>query len=335
MIKIDDFAFCFFSTEIENIIEQEKEITKLSDKFQIERWYRHDRNSGRYPSFSQMVNDAIDDTDSEFMIFCNPKTTFKSEDIEIILDKLSNGYCFVSLVSFGFFGFSKELIRRIGMLDERFINGEFEDDDFAIRLKYFGKAAWWEYDYDKYDAPFSKSGNLKHITLSIFKQKYEIQDSTILINKQLFTHKRISKRHRKQKQYIYDSWLDYNHNGGNGKISEYLTKYDVKLFDPNKKELNTKFSVNINRTNLNDFKVEVLSNKNIVVFIAFLTNIDDNRKVLYTDKIQSNFWKDIKIFYDKEVEIRLFVDDNQIYNTIMEEEDSLNLNFYLPLLVTE
>lgn len=335
MIKIDDFAFCFFSTEIENIIEQEKEITKLSNKYQIERWYRHDRNSGKYPSFSQMVNDAIDDTDSEFMIFCNPKTIFKSEDIEIILDRLSNGYCFVSLVSFGFFGFSKELIRRIGMLDERFINGEFEDDDFAIRLRYFGKAAWWGYDYDKYKVNYSKSENLKHITLSIFKQKYDIHDSTILINQNLFIHKKISKRHRKQKQYIYDSWLDYNHNGGNGKISEYLKKYDIKLFDLKKKEINTKFSISVSRTNLNDFKVELLSNKDIRVFIAFLTNIEDNRRILFTDDIQSNFWKNIKIFYDKEVEIRFFVDDNQFYNTIMEPQDSLNLNFCLPILVTE
>ena len=90
MIKIDEFAFCFFSSDVSTVIEQENELTKLSDKFLIERWYRHDRNSGKYTSFSQMVNDAIDDTDSEFMIFCNPKTKFTSTDIEFIINKLSN-----------------------------------------------------------------------------------------------------------------------------------------------------------------------------------------------------------------------------------------------------
>ena len=117
MIEINNFAFCFLSQHVEDIQRQELELTKLSDKFLIERWYRKDRNESNYTSFSQMINDAIDDTDSEFMIFCNPKTNFTHEDIEFMIDKLSNGYCFVSLVSFGFFGFPKELIRQVGMLD--------------------------------------------------------------------------------------------------------------------------------------------------------------------------------------------------------------------------
>ena len=33
MLKIDKFAFCFFSSDINIVIEQEKELTKLSDKY--------------------------------------------------------------------------------------------------------------------------------------------------------------------------------------------------------------------------------------------------------------------------------------------------------------
>ena len=100
MIDIDKFSFCFFSLDINDVIRQEIEITKLSNKFQIERHYRHKRNSGMYLSFSKMVNDAIDDTDSEFMIFCNPKTIPTVNDIEFIIEKLTTGYCFASAVSF-------------------------------------------------------------------------------------------------------------------------------------------------------------------------------------------------------------------------------------------
>jgi hypothetical protein len=229
MININEFSFCFFSSDVNRVVEQEKELNKLSSKYQIERWYRHERVEGNYVSFSQMVNDSIDDTDSEFMLFCNQKTNITSEDIEFIIDKLSTGYCFASVVSFGFFGFSKELIRRIGMLDERFIGGEYEDDDFAVRLNHFGKASWWQYDYDKYEKIKSKSTNLRHISKSIFNQKYEIKESEILIDSNFFYHKKISKRHRGLRQYIYDSWLDDSYHRGNGKMFNYLTSYKTKI----------------------------------------------------------------------------------------------------------
>jgi len=334
MIKIDEFAFCFFSSDVSTVIEQENELTKLSDKYLIERWYRHDRNSGKYVSFSQMVNDAIDDTDSEFMIFCNPKTKFTSSDIEFVLDKLSNGYCFASVVSFGFFGFSKELIRRIGMLDERFINGEWEDDDFAIRLKHFAKAVWWEYDTTKYDSNWSTSGNLKHITLSIFNQKYQIINDNILIDKNLFSHKKISKRHRKSNSEIYNSWLSEKYNSGTGKMIDYLTKYSTKLIDYKLKQENINFNFKVLREN-NSYRIDLFCNTNIKLYIVFIKTIDDNRQVLWSDSISNDTWKTFEIYYNNDVEIRLFLDDNQIYTNIISMDTNLDLNFKLPKILKE
>jgi hypothetical protein len=332
MININKFAFCFFSLDINDVIRQEIELTKLSNKYQIERWYRHDRNNGKYMSFSQMVNDAIDDTDSEFMIFCNPKTHFKIEDIEFIIEKLSNGYCFASVVSFGFFGFSKELIRQIGMLDERFIGGQYEDDDFSIRLNYFGKASWWGYNYDKYENKISKAGNLKHITTSIFNQKYEINDNLIMINSNNFIHKKISKRHRESKQYIYDSWLNSEHNGGNGKMYNWLTNYTTIFTTPKMYEDKVDFNFLLDRDK-EIFKIELLSDKKISVFVVFVTDITNGRQYLWHEEIKNNTWKSFKLFSEDNLEIRLFLEDNQIYNNTISNIENINLKFQLPILV--
>lgn len=339
MVEIKNFAFCFLSSESDDVKRQEKELKSLSKKYKIEKWFRHIRNANRYVSFSQMINDAIDDTNSEFMIFCNPKTYFVSEDIEFILDKLSNGYCFASIVSFGFFGFSKELIRNIGMLDERFLGGEYEDDDFAIRLALFGKSVWWDYDYSKYDMTLSNSPNLKHITHSIFRQKYIVNDENIKINKSFFHHKTISKRHIKNKTEIYDSWTSNNHGGGCVKYLNLLNKKNIEICDFNLNLENTSFEFDLLK-NKSEITIEFKCEKQVCASIVFLKNYQNKRTILEILNIENEQVKTINLFdffsqsqYDGDTEIRIFIDDNQIYNTIMEFRDRLNLKFKLPIFV--
>lgn len=337
MIKINEFAFCFFSSDINDVVEQEKELTLLSDKYQIERWYRHDRNISRYTSFSQMVNDAIDDTDSEFMIFCNPKTKFKSSDIEFIIEKLSNGYCFASVVSFGFFGFSKELIRQIDMLDERFIGGEYEDDDFAIRLSKFGKAVWWGYDLSKYNLYHSKSQNLKHITHSIFMEKYKIINNEIIINNDLFKHKKISKRHRKNNEKIFESWLDSSFNYSCEKFLNYLTNNTIISNDMIKIEKKVDVKLIFNKKNFEVF-TELLCDENIRMSVVFLKNLNNERTLLDIINVTNNTWHIFNLFdnmsndfYSDEVEVRVFIGDNQILNTVLKINDSINFIMKIPI----
>lgn len=332
MITIDNFAFCFFSSNIETIIGQEKELTKLLTKYQIERWYRHERGEGRYMSFSQMVNDAIDDTDSEFMIFCNPKTNFVADDIETIIEKLSNGYCFASVVNFGFFGFSKELIRRIGMMDERFIVGEFEDIDMAVRLNLFSKAIFNKYDYSKYDITLSKRINLATITKSIFYEKYNIQDNIIYVDESLFGHKKISKRHRKTKQYIYDSWLDKNHNYSDCFFMSDILNKEIKIVNPTLHEKNVEFNVEINR-NDNGIKFELYSKENIRIFFSVIKDIEDGRTLLNSHFINNLSWFGCPIEYKNIIEIRLFVNDTQFFVTMIKPNQNLKLNFNLPIIL--
>jgi len=339
MIRINNFAFCFLSQNIEDIQRQEYELTKLSDKFQIERWYRKDRNPSKYVSFSQMINDAIDDTDSEFMIFCNPKTKFVSEDIEFILEKLSNGYRFASVVGFGFFGFPKELIRRIGMLDEKFIGAEFEDDDFVIRMSHFKKAVWYGCDYSKYDLYYSKSENLKHISYSIFNRKYKIVDKKIYINKDFFTHKKISKRHRNYSNEIFESWDNSKISYGDKHYGGFLKDFETEVIDFNLTEKLTNFEIKIKK-NISNFFVELLSNDNFSIKIVVLQNFNKGRTIIKSFEVFNNTWYVFDItdtyntqLYTDDVEIRIFIDDNQIYNNTLKDFEDLSLNFNIPVYV--
>lgn len=341
MININKFAFCFFSSDVNDVVKQDIELTKLSGQFQIERHYRHERNSGLYLSFSQMVNDAIDDTDSEFMIFCNPKTILTINDIKFILENLSSGYCFVSTVSFGLFGFSKELIRQIGMLDERFIGGGFEDNDFAIRLLEFGKSSWWGYNKEGYNLYYSKSNNLKHISSSIFHQKYNVNEEIkeITINSHFFNHKKISKRHQKNNPSIFKSWLGNNSNYGDGIFGDYLMNYKIKYNDKVKVQELVEFSLNVTKNNTH-LVFELNSHTNLHLIITIVKSLEFDRTILSEFKLKNDsfFSVDSTEFlinedYVDPIEIRVFLDDNQIYTNTLSEFDDIKLKYKLPMWV--
>ena len=88
-----------------------------------------------YPSFSKIINDCITSSEYETIIICNDKARPTPEAVEKIPVMLQEGWGMVALYRFGFFGFKKDLIRKIGFFDERFIGGGYEDVDFVRRLK--------------------------------------------------------------------------------------------------------------------------------------------------------------------------------------------------------
>jgi GT2 family glycosyltransferase len=86
-------------------------------------------------SFSRLVNSCAAKCNTEIVIMMSDKVLPRAEHVHKLLNLLNNGYGFVGLYRFAFFGFKKELFRKIGPMDERFVGGGFEDDDFYIRLK--------------------------------------------------------------------------------------------------------------------------------------------------------------------------------------------------------
>lgn len=88
-----------------------------------------------YSSFSKLVNSCVEAAPTEVVIMMSDKVLPTEENVSKLLNLIDQGYGLVGLYRFAFFGFKKELFRTVGPLDERFVGGGFEDDDYYIRLK--------------------------------------------------------------------------------------------------------------------------------------------------------------------------------------------------------
>jgi hypothetical protein len=88
-----------------------------------------------YDSFSKLVNVCVASADTEIVIIMSDKVLPTQSNITKIVSLIEQGYGLVGLYRFAFFGFKKQLMRQIGMMDERYVGGGYEDDDMYIRLK--------------------------------------------------------------------------------------------------------------------------------------------------------------------------------------------------------
>jgi GT2 family glycosyltransferase len=121
-------------------------------------------NGSGMNSFSQLVNQCVLSSPTEIVILMSDKILPTSENIEKILMLIEKGHGFVALYRFAFFGFKKELFRRIGPMDERFIGGGYEDDDFYLRLHESNISMYVteEVNYEKRKSSWNYSLSLKH-----------------------------------------------------------------------------------------------------------------------------------------------------------------------------
>lgn len=108
-----------------------------------------------YPSFSKLMNDCIMEAEHETVIIINHKIRGNMMHINKMLYLLNKGYGLVGLQNFRMFGFKKDLIRKIGWFDERFVGGCFEDSDFVRRI-IEADIAW----YDAREVPVMESACL-------------------------------------------------------------------------------------------------------------------------------------------------------------------------------
>lgn len=87
-----------------------------------------------YPSFSKLMNDCIVSAEHETVLILNHKLRANALHVYKMIELIRQGYGLVALCNFHFFGFKKDLFRKIGMWDERFVGGEYEDSDVVRRM---------------------------------------------------------------------------------------------------------------------------------------------------------------------------------------------------------
>ena len=78
-------------------------------------------DGSKIKNFSHLVNSCVSSSPTETVILMSDKVRPTPDHIHKTLELLDKGYAFVGLRLFRFFGFKKELLRRIGFFDERFI----------------------------------------------------------------------------------------------------------------------------------------------------------------------------------------------------------------------
>lgn len=128
-------------------------------------------NGDGYDSFSKLVNHCIVKSENEIIVIVNDKARANSSHINKIVTLLESGYGLVGLYRFGFFGFKKELIRKIGFMDERFVGGGYEDDDFFLRIME-ANIAYYESEEIPYIQMFT---SWKHVySMQYFPKKWHI-----------------------------------------------------------------------------------------------------------------------------------------------------------------
>jgi hypothetical protein len=83
---------------------------------------------------TSLWNQILNESETEYIILMGDKLRPLEKDFTLIEEKLKMGFGIVATYMLGFFGMSKFLINKIGIFDEGFTSGGFEDTDIMNRL---------------------------------------------------------------------------------------------------------------------------------------------------------------------------------------------------------
>ena len=157
-----DITICIHAgAGLEEVIKRQIEALKpLEEEYNVSWNNRIDRNPGPYPSYSQLVNDAVITSPTERIIFVNDRVVPTTAEAKKILYLLENGFAAATQWSVAYMGVTKELFRKIGWWDERFLGGGYEDDDFVLRLR-LANLAYYESIESNYDFSFKSKQRIE------------------------------------------------------------------------------------------------------------------------------------------------------------------------------
>jgi hypothetical protein len=312
----NNYDIIIITHDIESSLETKNSLLPLNSRFFIGK---------NYESFSKLVNHAIVSAENEIVIICSYKVRPTPDDINRMLNYINDGYGFVALFRFAFFGCKKELFRRIGFMDERFIGGQYEDDDFYRRLAlnnisyieeesviYIPKQTLWDTSYTQQF--FQKKWRHKDINYI-----YKLDESKIifkLLPEENYDYN-IGKSDKniifKDRTYTRSFNLERNYFFKNVQIILDYDNFLEIIIDKN--------------TNLLDIQKQIIeSNKNIYIKIDKNTNLLDIQRLI----IESN--KKINIKIDKNSFINNLKEINTFYKCMKKGYCYKNSNIKINIL---
>jgi hypothetical protein len=148
----NDITICLYAGEgREKIVEKHTELLKpLQDHFNVNWNNRIDRHTGTYDSYSQLVNESIVTSPTERILLVSDRCIPTAEEALTAFNILEQGYALAGLWGIAYMAVTKELFRKVGWFDERFLGGGYEDDDFTLRMK-LANVALYESIISNYD----------------------------------------------------------------------------------------------------------------------------------------------------------------------------------------
>ena len=314
--------------------EQIKESIGIEKIYDIEWFLRSDMYNGLYHTYSQAVNEAAMLTNSEYMIFINPKSNVTCDLINEIIIKLKEGYGLAAVSSFGFWGCCKELFREIGLLDERFLGGEHEDTDFIFRLK-ISNIAIYVNNYDNvYNYHNSEVTFLRGLSDSILDRKW-IELSGVrrckaidMLEEKKLPHI-LNNRRNDQIKKNWKHWKDSFVNGTGYLSRAYIATNSIEFIKDDLKLdfIETKIDINLSKT---DDILNIHVNKTEVVLYFLIVEKDNYNKVINKKqiKISSEVEQQSFIKLDKNLEqsLKIMCEGRVIYiNDKIKEFKEFNL----------
>ena len=166
---------CGCSREVvDRQIEDQKGLEKIIPN--IDYNLRIDRYPKTYPSYSHLMNHAIATSKCEYMIFINDRCKVSVDETLKILNLLQSGFSCVLLYNVAYMGFTKELVRKIGWWDQRFLLGGWEDRDWVFRIAQADLALYESqessYDYS-WKSPLQEIGHQCRLSQPHWDKKYD------------------------------------------------------------------------------------------------------------------------------------------------------------------
>jgi len=184
-LKIKEITICLHDgIDKSNVFSQMDALLPLESEYQISWNNRIERHPFAYPSYSQLINHSIATSPTEFIIFVNDRCVLNPEEIKKMISLLENGFACVFMYNVGLMGFSKQLVRKIGWWDERYLNGGYEDNCWVLRL-YEADLALYEsqegtYRYG-YKSPLQNNDRCA-LSKPHFEKKWNISGNKIIRN---------------------------------------------------------------------------------------------------------------------------------------------------------